>query len=72
MIQIPIDTLTQDTLDAVLEEFASRDGTDYGEVEVSLAEKVSRLRSSLRRGDIVLVYDEDTESTHIVTRAALG
>jgi len=59
--QIPADTLTR-----LLEEYASRDGTDYGEFEVSLADKVAQLLLQLQQKRIVVVYSELHESINIV------
>ena len=43
-IEIPFESLTPEALTGVLESFVLREGTDYGEVELSFAEKVARLR----------------------------
>lgn len=63
---IPYQQIAADTLTALLEEFASRDGTDYGEVEVGLAEKVAELRRQLTRGEVVIVFDPAMATTSIV------
>jgi uncharacterized protein YheU (UPF0270 family) len=69
-VAVPIDRLAVDTLLAVLEEFASRDGTDYGEKEVLLEQKVADLRTQLASGDIRLVYDADSEQWDLLDRAS--
>ncbi|MFV0477417.1 MAG: YheU family protein [Parahaliea sp.] len=61
LIEIPIAQLASETLTALLEEFASRDGTDYGLREISLKEKVEQLGYSLRSGQMKLLYDSDSE-----------
>jgi uncharacterized protein YheU (UPF0270 family) len=50
-VAVPLDRLPSDVLVALLEEFASRDGTDYGERECSLEQKVGELRTQLAAGD---------------------
>ena len=50
----------------LLEEFASRDGTDYGAYETSLADKVSQLEIQLKQKRILVVYSELHESINIV------
>ena len=40
-LKIPYDQLNSETLNGVIEEFVTRDGTDYGEIEVSLETKIS-------------------------------
>lgn len=67
-ITVPVDRLAGETLSSLLEEFASRDGTDYGERETPLAEKVAALRAQMERGELQLLYDADSEQWDIVDR----
>ena len=60
-VQVPPGELSPEALAGLLEEFVSRDGTDYGERELSLDEKRDRLQRALARGDTVLLYDLDSE-----------
>ncbi|MGB1141533.1 MAG: YheU family protein [Halioglobus sp.] len=59
---VPIDRLAPDTLVSLLEEFASRDGTDYGAREFSLEEKVEQLRGQLADSSLKLIYDSEGET----------
>lgn len=59
---IPHDQLTPETLQALIEEFINREGTDYGEQEISIKTKVSQVRRQLDDGRIVISYDEHSES----------
>jgi uncharacterized protein YheU (UPF0270 family) len=68
---IPHDQLSAEALQGVLEDFATRDGTDYGETEVSLAGKVEQIRRQLERGEIVISYDADEGSVSLLPKAAL-
>ncbi|MCB1730785.1 MAG: YheU family protein [Halieaceae bacterium] len=61
-VEIPVERLRSEVLQALLEEFASRDGTDYGERELSLEQKTGELRMQLARGELQLLYDTDSES----------
>ena len=67
-VEVPVSRLEPAVLNAVLEEFASRDGTDYGARERSLEEKVAELRAQLDSGDLALVYDLDSEQWDFCTR----
>jgi uncharacterized protein YheU (UPF0270 family) len=67
-IEVPTSALAEPTLLALLEEFASRDGTDYGLNELSLDEKVGRLREQLNASRIMLMYDSDSEQWDLVER----
>jgi len=66
-MEIPHTALSQDALQALVEEFVLREGTDYGEFEVSLEQKTHQILRQLDRGDIVIVYDSDSESCTIQT-----
>jgi uncharacterized protein YheU (UPF0270 family) len=61
------DALSPEALQALMEEFVSRDGTDYGLAEKSLKEKVDRLRDLLDSGAASIVFDHVTESVTILT-----
>ncbi|MGY8861596.1 MAG: YheU family protein [Pseudomonadales bacterium] len=63
---VPWQDINADTLNHLLEEFASRDGTDYGDYEISLADKVDQLKVQLQQKRILVVYSELHESVNIV------
>jgi uncharacterized protein YheU (UPF0270 family) len=65
-VAVPPGRLQPGTLQALLEEFVSRDGTDYGWREQSLEAKVSQLRNSLDSGALTLLYDGDGEHWDLV------
>ncbi|MBM4251512.1 MAG: YheU family protein [Deltaproteobacteria bacterium] len=67
-MQIPIDLLEQDTLRNVIENFITREGTDYGDHEVSLEAKINQVMRQLRSGTVILVFDAETESVNIVPK----
>jgi len=71
--------LKPDALRGIVEEFVLREGTDYGygsslgsesDRGASLDTKVSQVMRQLERGDVLLVYDEETESCELVTRGS--
>lgn len=65
---IPHNQISADALQGLIEEFITREGTDYGEYEVSLAQKVDQVKRQMARGDIVIVFDPATESVSLLTR----
>ncbi|MBT8140282.1 MAG: YheU family protein [Gammaproteobacteria bacterium] len=67
-LKVPKDALSEHALQGVLEDFASRDGTDYGAQEVELEQKVAQLRNELDAGTCVIVFDRLTNSCQIVSR----
>ena len=63
--RIPVDKLTPEALQGVIEEFISRAGTDYGEVEVPMEIKFRQVKYKLENGLAVLMFDDETETTNI-------
>ncbi|MFM2480972.1 YheU family protein [Celerinatantimonas sp. YJH-8] len=63
---IPWQQINDDTLTNLLESYALREGTDYGEYECPLEQKVAELRQQLEKGDIVVVYSELHESVTLM------
>ena len=60
--------LTPTALRGLVEEFVTRDGTDYGSVEKTLDQKVAALMRQLERGEATIVYDSESQTTSIVPR----
>lgn len=65
---IPHQQISPDALQGLIEEFITREGTDYGEAEFSLEQKVKQVERQLTRGDIVIVFDIASESVSILTK----
>ncbi len=65
-VKVPYDQLSPEALEGLIEDFVTRDGTDYGEVEVSLEHKVSQVLSQLRSGTSAIVYDLKSETCTIL------
>ena len=65
VIKIPVNRLSPETLERVLEEFVTRDGTDYGKTEVPLETKIRQNKYQLEAGAAILVFDEKTETCNI-------
>ncbi len=63
---VPHDSLQPETLRAVVEEFVTREGTEYGRSDHSLDEKVERVMDQLSRGDAHVTFDSETGSVSII------
>jgi len=63
---IPHHMLSPEALHRVIEAFITREGTDYGEKEFSLEDKVARVVSQLERGEARIVFDPESASVTIV------
>ena len=55
--KIPYNQLSPEALHCVIEEFVTRDGTDYGEIEVPMETKVSQVLGQLKSGKAVIVFE---------------
>ena len=56
----------------VLESFVLREGTEYGERDVSLDQKVAQVTRQLQRGEAQIVFDPETESIDVVVAVRSG
>jgi len=65
-VSVPYTELAQELLHAVVESYVLREGTDYGEREFSLQEKVAHVISQLKRGEARIVFDPETETVSII------
>jgi uncharacterized protein len=65
-VVVPYTELAADLLHAVVESYVLREGTDYGEKEYSLDDKVAHVINQLKRGDAQIVFDPETETVSIV------
>jgi len=66
LLVIPCAELAPDTLRNVIESFVLREGTDYGEHDFSLEQKVAHVMRQLERGEARIVFDATSESIDIV------
>jgi len=70
-MEIPYDRLPPETLRAVIEEYVSREGTDYGEHVYSLDQKVEHVLAQLKSRKVAVVWNAEQESCDIVPRDQL-
>ena len=69
VVEIPWRELSADALTGVIEEFATREGTEYGMADVSLASKVAQIRRQIERGEVLVFFDSALSSCQLFTRA---
>ena len=67
-VELAIDQISEQALQGVIENYITREGTDYGRGEFSLAQKVEQVMRQLRAGRAVIVYDPITETTTILPK----
>jgi uncharacterized protein YheU (UPF0270 family) len=70
-ILIPIERLSVDALEGLIDEFVTREGTDYGLETHSFDSKRMAVRKQLESGDVVIVFDVESESCNLIRRIDL-
>lgn len=63
---VPYDELSREALHGLVEEFVTRDGTDYGEFEVPVETRISQIIGQLKSGKVVIVFDLESETSNIL------
>ncbi|WP_317932055.1 YheU family protein [Halioxenophilus sp. WMMB6] len=63
---IPHSQLSEEALQGIIEEFVSREGTDYGHLDYSFEEKCLQVKRQIEQGAVTIVYDEALETINLV------
>ena len=63
---MPHAELSADALAGIIKAFVLREGTDYGEREFTLEQKIANLRAKIESGDAQILFDPDSASVDIV------
>ncbi|WP_299687325.1 YheU family protein [uncultured Vibrio sp.] len=62
---IPWQDIAPETLENLIKEFVLREGTDYGDVEISLQNKIDQVKHQLASGEASIVFSELHETVDI-------
>ena len=65
---IPFERLAPETLESLIESFVCREGTDYGNSEVSFKTKVEDLKAQILANEVLIVFDDKTASINLLTK----
>lgn len=65
---IPISDIAPETLKNLVEAFVLQEGTDYGEMEFNLEQKVNHVMMQLQSGQAFVQFSELHESVNIVSK----
>ena len=71
-VELDPDQLSPGALRGLVEEYVTREGTDYGHLDWSLEDKVAMVFRQLERGEARIVFDLEQESASIVTAPELA
>ena len=67
-MDIPPEELSDAALRGIIEEFITREGTEYGASEVPLETKVAEVVAQIRRGEVIIDFDPITDTVDIRLR----
>ena len=65
-VRVPWQRLDPATLRRLVEEYVTRDGTDYGLREVDVETRVAQVLTALRRGEAFVTFDPRLNSATII------
>lgn len=60
--------LSASALDSLIEEFVTRDGTDYGAQEKDLASRKRDVRRQIEHGEVWIAFDQTSQSVNLLRR----
>ena len=66
VVVVAAEELSPAALRGIVEEYVTREGTDYGAGDWSLEDKVAQVYQQLDRGEARIVFDLELESASIV------
>ncbi len=65
-VEVPYTELSPEALRGVIESYVLREGTDYGEREITLEQKVAQVLSHLAQGKARVMFDPESETVTII------
>jgi uncharacterized protein YheU (UPF0270 family) len=71
LLIVPPDRLSREALEGLIEEFVSREGTEYGHGDHSLESKRAEVLRQVERGEVVIVFDLESQSCNLVPQGDL-
>jgi uncharacterized protein YheU (UPF0270 family) len=66
-VEVPADQLPPEILNALIESFILREGTDYGVSEVGLEKKIEQVQRQIAKKDVLIIFDFESESATLIT-----
>ncbi len=69
---IPSTRLSREALLGLVDEFVTREGTDYGHKVHTLEDKRLSVFMQIKRGDVLIVFDPESETANLKLRREVG
>ena len=65
-VEVPYEQLEPETLERLIEEFVTRDGTNWGDLDGALEKKVGQVMAQLRNKKAKVVFDLTSQTANII------
>lgn len=65
-VEVPYEQLDPETLQNLIQDFVTRDGTNWGDVDDAVARKVAQVMRQLRNRKAMVVFDLTSQTANIV------
>jgi len=66
IVEVPWQHLSPEALNNLIEEFVTRDGTDYGAHEILIRDKAEDLLTKIKNKSVLIFFDEASESCQLI------
>lgn len=70
-VVVPWERLSAAALRGVIEEFITREGTEYGADDVSLDHKIAQVTRQLEKREVLVLFDAGAETVNLVRASEL-
>ena len=67
-LEIPLDDLSPEAVDGIIQEFIGREGTDYGHQDWTYDQKASQVLKQLKSRHAIILFNRKDQTINIVSR----
>jgi uncharacterized protein len=67
-LEIPMEMISSEALEGIMEDFILREGTDYGWVEKSHEFKKEQILKQIQKNEIKITFDPNSETVSLMTK----
>lgn len=71
LVVVPLEKLSDQALEGLIDEFILREGTDYGKFEYTLEQKHEQVKKQLSSSQILVVFDTEEQTCSIVRKESI-
>lgn len=65
---VPMKDLSPQALDGIVENFILREGTDYGNQEVSFEKKKEQIIKQIEKNKVLILFETESSSIHLMNK----